>query len=83
MHLSSVYTGMCLWALVYHTQPGSQEVELITNRFFRTEKKALKWFKRKKRAADFVEPEAVPFVGLSMILAPPYGGTGMQRDSKD
>lgn len=59
MKLSSVYTNIVLWAMVYHTQPGSSEVELISNRFFKSKKKAWKWFNRDHAASDYVEPEAV------------------------
>src|ERR1035441_10860372 len=59
MRLSNVYSGMQLWAMVYHTQPGSSEVELVAPRFFKSEKKAWRWFNRKYIIASFVEPEAV------------------------
>lgn len=68
IHLSEVYAGLTLWALVYHTQPGSQEVELITHRLFKSKKKAWKWFLRKRKEADFIEPEAVEVSHLNRLV---------------
>lgn len=59
IQLSDAYNHMTMWALVYHVQPGSTIVELITNRFFKSKKKAAKWLKRKTRDGQYVEPEAV------------------------
>jgi hypothetical protein len=68
MKLSPVYVNLKLYALVYHTGPGSQEVELITNRFFKSEKKAWKWFHRKHQLVEFIEPEVVPVTGFNQLL---------------
>jgi hypothetical protein len=66
--LSTFYTGWTLWAMVYHTQPGSSEVELFEPiRFFKTKEKAVRWFNKKFYAEDFVEPEAVEFSGFSHL----------------
>lgn len=67
MRLSNAYSGMQLWAMVYHTQPGSEIVELVAPRFFKSEKKAWKWFNRKYIPESFVEPEAVRVSGFSLL----------------
>lgn len=67
MNLSPVYNEMILYALVYHTQPGSSEVELITEKFFKSEEKAWKWFHKKHKMEHFIEPEAVPVTGFHRL----------------
>jgi hypothetical protein len=79
MRLSNVYSGMQLWAMVYHTQPGSSEVELVAPRFFKSEKKAWRWFNRKYIIASFVEPEAVMVTGFSFLTL----STTFQLDTRN
>jgi hypothetical protein len=67
MRLSNAYSGMQLWAMVYHTQPGSETVEFVAPKFFTSEKKAWKWFNRKYIPKSFVEPEAVLFSGFNLL----------------
>jgi len=67
MQLSSIYTGIKLYALVYHIQLGSSDVELITTRFFESPKKAWKWFDKKHELVDFVEPECVGVSGFDSL----------------
>lgn len=50
--------------MVYHIQPGSEIVELVAPRFFKSKKKALRWFNRKYIPESFIEPEAVRVAGL-------------------
>lgn len=68
MHLSPVYTHRYKWVLVYHTQPDSEEVEIIGSKdfdatgkepFFNTEKEAWDWFHANYRIHHFIQPEAV------------------------
>lgn len=59
LHLSSVYNVTTQYAVVYHTQPGSHEVEFVTDKLFLTRKKASKWFARNRKAEDYIEPEVV------------------------
>lgn len=66
-YLSGVYGSIKLWALVYHTRPGSTEVELITNRFFKSKKKAMTWFNRKRVPSAYIEPEAVEVSGFGAL----------------
>lgn len=67
LHLSGVYHNIRLWALVYHTQPSSKEVELITNRLFKSRKKAMQWFNRKRVPSAYIEPEAVEVSNLGSL----------------
>jgi hypothetical protein len=67
MKLSGAYDGMVVYAMVYHTQPGSEQVEFVSPRFFRTEKKAWKWFNKKFIPESFVEPECVEVSSLSFL----------------
>lgn len=67
IHLCSVDANRILWAMVSHTHSQSSEVELITTRFFKSKKKALKWFARKRVATDFIEPEAVEVSHLGRL----------------
>jgi hypothetical protein len=67
IHLSPVDANRILWAMVCHTKEKSSEVELITTRFFKSKKKALKWFARKRKAEDFIEPEAVEVSHLDRL----------------
>jgi hypothetical protein len=66
-YLSPVYKNLKLWALVYHTRPGSQEVELITNRLFKSKKKAMNWFNRKRVPSAYIEPEAIEISGFTLL----------------
>ena len=68
MHLSSVYSGRFKWIMVYHTQPDSDEVEMIGSSvfgetgkepIFNTEKEAWDWFHIHYRIHHFIQPEAV------------------------
>lgn len=68
MRFSDVYVRKSFWVLVYHVQPGSDVVELITQRFFDSEKKAWKWFHRKHMISEYVEPEAVMVDGLDQLI---------------
>ena len=70
MYLSPVYKRV-FWALVYHTQPGSAEVELVTNKLFDSKKKALKWFARKRQATNFIQPEAIMVTGVDKLTVCP------------
>lgn len=66
MHLSPAYQKN-FWILVYHTQPGSLEVELITTKLFKSKAKAEKWFARKRKTSDFIQPETVMVSGLDKL----------------
>lgn len=71
MHLSSIYRGPAtMWAMVYHTQPGSDEVELVKDKFFLSKKKALKWFRRKHKPEHFIQPEAVKVTIKLLSVSP-------------
>lgn len=68
MHLSPIYSNMVRWILVYHTRVGSPgEVELVTEKVFKTSKKAIKWFDKHRQAKDFIRPMAVRFSGLDNL----------------
>jgi hypothetical protein len=54
------------WVLVYHTGHGN-EVELITDRFFATKEKALKWFKRKTKISLWTRPEVIKVSGFNFL----------------
>ena len=60
LHLSSIYnSGLMVYGIVYHTQPNSDEVEFVANKFFPTAGQASKWFHKKHKAKHFVQPEIV------------------------
>lgn len=62
MHLSSIYTKWFKWGVVYHTQPDSEEVEMVSEGvLFDTEKEAWDWFHANYRIHHFIQPEAVRF----------------------
>jgi hypothetical protein len=63
MQLSAVYQRS-MWMIIYHIEPNSEMVELVCNKLFKSKKKALKWFARKRRSEDYVQPEAVRVYGL-------------------
>jgi hypothetical protein len=69
MHLSSVYRNYPRYAMVYHTRPGSDEVEFVRCKFFKSKKAAWKWFNRKFKLPlkEFIQPEAVEVTGLSSL----------------
>jgi len=67
MKLSADYNKVTRYALVYHVQAGSDIVELITEKFFKSEKKAWKWFHRKHQLAEFLEPEVVAVTGFHLL----------------
>lgn len=70
MRLSNAYATSIHWAMVYHTQPDSEEVEFIVNKFFNSKREALDWFNRKRKAKHFIQPEAVKITNLfSLHLA--------------
>jgi hypothetical protein len=80
LHLSPVYAGVGqgFWMMVYHTQADSSEVELVTNKLFKSKKKALKWFARKHRHGDFIQPEAVQVWGFDRLsLIPDRVGSSL------
>lgn len=61
MKLSNVYRNRIKWAMVYHTDDYSEEVEIIDDKLFNTEKEAWDWFHSKYRVHHFIQPEAVQF----------------------
>ncbi len=66
MYLSQIYSKE-FWMLVYHTQPNSPEVELITNKFFDTREAATKWFYKNKKVKSYISPEVVKCIGLRQL----------------
>lgn len=68
--LSNVYDNKVSYALVYHVSklPNSQ-VEFITEKFFPSKKKALKWYYHRYTARSFLSPEVVKvsFNNLKLI----------------
>ena len=50
---------MPLYAIVYHTFENSDEVELVVNRFFKSEHKAWKWFNERYFDLDRNDVEVV------------------------
>lgn len=60
MILSPIYDGKVFWVWVYHTQPGSTEVEILHHKLHSTKEKGLKWFKKNRKAENYIEPELVP-----------------------
>lgn len=71
MKLSTIYCGVQYWCVVYHVQPGSEIVELVAPRFFKSEKKTWKWFNNKYIPGSFVEPEAVQVNGFCFLEITP------------
>lgn len=69
MQLSSVYDNRYLWGMVYHIQPDSEVVEMISDRLFNTETEAWTWFHANHRIHHFIQPEAVKFHLGSMKLS--------------
>lgn len=67
MRLSNVYTNVIRYAIVYHTQADSEEVEFVREKFFKSEKAAWKWFERKFRYKDFTQLEIVKVVGFNEL----------------
>jgi hypothetical protein len=67
MHLSGVYANRQEWGMVYHTQPGSSEVEMVKEVFFTSEAAAWEWFNKSHNVHDYIEPEAVQFVGFHVL----------------
>ena len=66
MHLSRVYERP-EWGMVYHVQPGSSEVEMVKEIFFTSEAKAWEWFHENHNVFDYIEPEAVQFIGFTQL----------------
>jgi hypothetical protein len=64
--LSSIYHNKkfqfneTFWVMVYHTQPGSSEVEMVEEKFFKSEAKAWKWFFKNYKLKHFIQPEPFP-----------------------
>lgn len=67
MYLSRVYEGRQEWGMVYHTQPGSSEVEMVEETFFTSEAACWEWFHQSHNVHDYIEPEAVKFVGFHVL----------------
>jgi hypothetical protein len=65
MRLSNVYIRLAVYAVVYHTQPNSEEVEFVRPKIFSSAKKAKDWFDRKFRYEDFIQPEVVELSNLN------------------
>ena len=65
MRLSGAYSKMKVYAVVYHTQSYSEEVEFVREKIFSSAKKAKKWFHRKFEAKHFIQPEVVMLSGLN------------------
>lgn len=59
LRLSPIYSLTTHYGVVYHTQPGSEEVEFVTDKLFLTRKKAEKWFRLNRKPEDYIEPEVV------------------------
>lgn len=63
MSLSEIYHNrefvieQNLWVMVYHTQPGSDNVEMVEEKFFKSKKKAWKWFHKYHKVKHFIQPE--------------------------
>lgn len=67
MRLSNIYSVRLRWALVYSIDTGSSMVEFITDRFFESEKKAWRWFHKRHKVEDFIEPKAVMVSGFHKL----------------
>jgi hypothetical protein len=67
MLLSSQYKNTVFYGMVYHTRAGGEEVEFISPKFFTSEDKAWKWFKRKFDAKDFLEVQCVEVRGFEFL----------------
>jgi hypothetical protein len=71
MFIANLYANKSYWAMVYHTQPNSEEVEFVgvnSMKFFTSKKKAWKWFMRKHQLSDFIQPEAIEVKLNNLIL---------------
>ena len=72
MHLSFIYPNVTYWAVVYHTQPGSEEVEFVGTKgpkFFTSKELAEKWFNKKFKANHYIQSEIVEFSGFGSLKA--------------
>jgi hypothetical protein len=74
--LSNAYCYIKKYAVVYSTGnttdlndglPAVEEVEFVAEKFFKSEKKAWKWFNKKFIPASFVNPRVVEVVGFQNL----------------
>lgn len=66
IQLSKIYSNS-FWFLVYDTQPNGNEIEFITNKFFKSSEKAMSWFDKKRKAKHFINPRAIEFKGIDKL----------------
>lgn len=67
MRLSKAYVAKHLYAVVYHIADNSDEVELVANRFFKTEQKAWWWFNKNFHDDDFNQVEVVQVTNFDTL----------------
>lgn len=59
MKLSEVYKNRVKWIMIYHVQPDSDIVEMVSDKVFDHQKDAWDWFLYNYRIHNFIQPEAV------------------------
>lgn len=67
MHLSNVYENRSLWIMVYHIQPDSEVVEMVSDKIFTSETEAWVWFHDRYHVHDFIQPEVLQIKGLNHL----------------